>query len=207
METKDIKVRITFIEELLGTAAADPEIHRTYIGGLAPDAQSTEEEVASLGVDEVVENAMSVFSRDENDKPVLWDYQIKGLFKDACSMLGRLKGMTESAQIKAYKKIIDGLIFIFPRKIPIIFEGKVGSCQRPLRASTAQGERITLANSETVPAGSYIDVTIKLLDQSLKTAVLEWLKYGRLRGLGQWRNSGKGRFNFEILEESKEKAA
>lgn len=28
---------------------------------------------------------------------------------------------------------------------------------------------------------------------------MEWLDYGKLRGLGQWRNSGKGRFTYEIL--------
>lgn len=31
-------------------------------------------------------------------------------------------------------------------------------------------------------------------------AVLEWLDYGKLRGLGQWRNSGKGRFEYEVVE-------
>lgn len=28
---------------------------------------------------------------------------------------------------------------------------------------------------------------------------MEWLDYGKLRGLGQWRNSGKGRFTYELL--------
>jgi hypothetical protein len=28
--------------------------------------------------------------------------------------------------------------------------------------------------------------------------VEEWLEYGELRGLGQWRNSGKGRFTAEV---------
>ena len=27
--------------------------------------------------------------------------------------------------------------------------------------------------------------------------VREWLDYGKLRGLGQWRNSGKGRFEWK----------
>jgi hypothetical protein len=31
--------------------------------------------------------------------------------------------------------------------------------------------------------------------------VKEWLNYGRVRGLGQWRNSGKGKFYWELLEE------
>lgn len=30
-------------------------------------------------------------------------------------------------------------------------------------------------------------------------AVREWLDYGMLRGLGQWRNSGKGRFTWEEI--------
>ena len=29
----------------------------------------------------------------------------------------------------------------------------------------------------------------------------EMLNYGQLRGFGQWRNSGKGRFTYEVLEE------
>ena len=33
-------------------------------------------------------------------------------------------------------------------------------------------------------------------------AVKEWFDYGILRGTGQWRNSGKGRFMYEILDEA-----
>ena len=73
----------------------------------------------------------------------------------------------------------------------------MGNCQRPLRASTAQGERIALAHSEAVPVGSFIEFEITLLDEAHEKAVVEWLDYGRLRGLGQWRNSGKGRFKWE----------
>lgn len=80
------------------------------------------------------------------------------------------------------------------------FDGQVGSCQRPLRAQTAQGERIAIANSETVPAGAYIDVEIVLLNSEYEAAVIEWLEYGALRGIGCWRNASKGRFEYKILE-------
>ena len=30
---------------------------------------------------------------------------------------------------------------------------------------------------------------------------MECLDYGKLRGLSQWRNSGKGRFTYEVLEQ------
>jgi hypothetical protein len=29
--------------------------------------------------------------------------------------------------------------------------------------------------------------------------VIECLDYGKRRGIGQWRNSGKGRFTYEVL--------
>lgn len=37
---QEIKVRLTFTEEILGTAAADKEIHKTYIASLAPNARA-----------------------------------------------------------------------------------------------------------------------------------------------------------------------
>ena len=106
---------------------------------------------------------------------------------------------TESAKIKAYKKEIDGLIFVGPRAIHINLSGALGSCQRPLRAQTAQGERVSLANSETIPVGSSIEFEVKMLLDSHEKAVREWLDYGALRGMGQWRNSGKGRFVWEEI--------
>ena len=200
MEISKIKARITFFEELLGTCSGNKELHREFIASKAPDAESMEEEVAAIGVDGMMEKSMTVFPRDENGQPFLYDYQIKGFFKDACGMLTRVK-TTKSSGLKAYKKIIDGLIFVEPRHIPIQTNGEIGECQRPLRAPTPQGERVALANSEEIPAGSTIEFEITMLDEKAhKDIVLEWLDYGRLRGIGQWRNSGKGRFTYEVLD-------
>ena len=97
--------------------------------------------------------------------------------------------------------MIDGLIFPQPRKIPIVFDGEIGDCQRPLRAQTAQGERVSLASSDEIPAGATLTFDILCLDENHVPAVKEWLDYGALRGLGQWRNSGKGRFTWEEVTE------
>ena len=200
---KELKVRLTFTEECLGTANADKNIHADFIASKAPDAMSREEEIAAVGVDEVIENAMTIFPK-ENGVPFFWDYQIKGFFKDTCSALSRCKGeemSKESCGMKAYKKIIDGGIFPEPRKIMINLNGgEIGNCQRPLRASTAQGERTALANSETIPVGSTIEFKVVCLSDNYEKAVIEWLNYGRFKGIGQWRNSGKGRFTYEIIE-------
>lgn len=197
---KKISIEIVLSEEMLGTASNNPEIHDEFIASKAPDAQNRQEEVEALGVDAVVEKAMTVFPRLENGMPFIWDYQVKGFFKDAAGMLNRVPD-SETKKLKAFKKVIDGIIFVQPRKIELVLpkDGKIGECQRPLRAQTAQGERIALAHSETVPAGTIIRFDICLLDPKLEPFVMEWLDYGAMRGLGQWRNSGKGTFSYKIL--------
>lgn len=200
---KDIKVRVTLTNEMLGTMAGDPEIHRTYIASKAPDAKSIEEEVEAIGVEGVEEKSMTVFPKMADGTPFVWDYQIKGFFKDSCSALSRCKGeeiAKQSCALKAYKKVIDGCIFVYPREIPIDMHGMaMDVCQRPLRAQTAQGERIALASSETVPEGSTMDFTIRCLSDAHEKAVREWLNYGQYKGLLQWRNSGKGSFTWEEM--------
>ena len=205
---KTIKVKLTTTEGMLGTSPFNEEIYRDFIGSKSPDAATVEEEVAALGADAVTEKGMTGFPRDEDGKPFIYDYQIKGFFKDACSMLNRVGGkdengkkkkLNESSKLTAFKKIIDGMIFVSPRQIPIDFTGEVQLCQRPLRAQTMQGERVALAISEEVPAGASLTFDITVLDESHLPAIREWLDYGALRGLGQWRNSGKGRFTWEEL--------
>lgn len=195
---KKMRVRITFIEDLLGTASADPHIHDEFIASNAPDAPSRAEEVEALGVEEVIAKSKTIFPKDEDGTPILWDYQVKGFFKDTCGALRKVSG-TLSSKIKAYKKEIDGLIFPEPRKIRINFDGAILDCQRPLRGQTAQGERIALANSEAIPAGATIEFDVVCLLDSHIESVREWLNYGKYRGIGQWRNSGKGRFTWEEM--------
>ena len=73
------------------------------------------------------------------------------------------------------------------------------NCQRPLRA---QGERNSLASSEEIAAGAKMEFSILVMSDDLVPAVKEWLSYRKLRGLGQWRNSGKGRFAWDLLDAS-----
>lgn len=196
-----MKVKLTFTEPTLGTWPANEEVARDFIASKAPDAGTVEDEIAAIGVDAVVEKGMTIFPRNDVGEPIFYDYQIKGFFKDACAMLNRCKA-AESSKLKAYKKIIDGLIFPSPRQIPIhIPDGReIGVCQRPLRAQTAQGERVSLAISEEIPAGAWIEFDVLCFDAAHEKAVSEWFDYGVFRGLGQWRNSGKGRFTWEEIK-------
>lgn len=197
---KKLHIKLTFTAPVLGTSPANEDIYRDFIGSKAPDAASVEDEVAALGADAVIEKGMTVFPRMEDGRPFFYDYQIKGFFKDSCGGLRKVTG-SESSKIKAYKKEIDKLIFPQPRQIPIYFEGEMQKCERPIRASTAQGERISLACSEQIPAGATCEFDVVLLSDIHEKALREWLDYGFLSGIGQWRNSGMGRFSWEEIPE------
>ncbi len=194
-----LKVKLTFTEAILGTSPSNEDVYREFIASKAENAATIEDEVAALGVDAVAEKGMTVFPKLDDGTPFLYDYQIKGFFKDTCGGLRKVKG-TVSSGIKAYKKEIDKLIFPEPRCIPFENCGDIAHCQRPLRAQTAQGERISLAMSEEIPAGATVTFQIVCLTDDHEKAVREWLDYGKYSGIGQWRNSGKGRFTWEEVE-------
>jgi hypothetical protein len=192
------KITLVFTEPLLGTAPMDKEVYSTYIADNRPAngmGEFPSDEVATLNE----EKGKTGFHRLEDGTPILYDYVLKGFFKDACGMLSRVDG-SESKKLKAYKKIIDGLVFVYPRQIPIVLSGSISELQRPLRAQTAQGERVALACSEMVPAGSSISFELDVLEDKVLTPALlkEWFSYGGKRGLGQWRNGSYGRFDGTI---------
>ena len=201
---KELTVKLTLTEMALGSAPNNKEVHSEFIASHAPDAMSKAEEIEAIGLEEYEEKQMTVFPRDDDGDPMFWDYQIKGFFKDSCAALQRCKGedfSKESCKLKAYKKVIDGCIFPAPRKIKIdMHGGSIGKLERPLRAQTAQGERIALATSETIPAGSTIEFKIICLSDAHVNVVKEWLDYGRFKGLGQWRNASHGRFVYTMTD-------
>lgn len=199
-----MKVRIKLLEEALGSSPSNEDLMGTYIASKSPTADLTSEEIDNIKAQNA-EDRITVFPKQADGTPFIYDYQIKGMLKDSCKALAAAgkagyPGGKACAGLKAYKKAIDGLIFVYPREIPYDLHGlKMGYCERPLRASTPQGERVSIAKSESVPAGSTAEFEIECLDPGLEAMVRECLNYGTKRGLGQWRNSGKGRYEWEEL--------
>lgn len=196
---KTYKIRLEFTQPLLGTVPKNEDIYRDFVASKA--ALNDDELAEELETVEHIEESGWTGFHLENGQPILYDYVIKGFFKDACSMLRRVTG-TESKKMRAYKKIIDGLIFPKPRKISFVLpEGaEMGIIERPLRASTPQGERIALVRSDTVPEGTKLEFELQILGQVSEKLLREWLDYGAVRGLGQWRNAGWGTFIYELEE-------
>jgi hypothetical protein len=181
------KYKLTLTEPMLGTVAKSKEIFTRYIA----NERTGEDEIAN--VPEGEEPGYTGFFTDE-EGIFLYDYHIKGFLKEAGNVL------KESLKLKNLKSKIDNYVFVFPRKIRL--QGKPdGVLERPLRGMTAQGPRVSLAKSDVVNAGLSFEVTIKVLThkgQEIDQEVIEsLLDYGALKGLGQWRNSSWGRFEFE----------
>lgn len=168
-----------------------------------------------------------IYEKKEN-MPFYYNYQLRGFFKDSCGLLskaedtdenGKKSTATESSKIKAYKKVVDGCIFVFPRRIPIEIpdfyldddgvtmipsrdeNGNLRIVQRCLRTSGPSGERVAIAASEMIPAGSRIRFTIGMTSLKFKPAIIEWLNYAAVHGLSGWRNSGLGICRWREIDE------
>ena len=204
---KKIKIIVTLIEEMLGMTAADPDIHSDHLARKSADAEKIKEELAALPLETHIEKSMTVFPRNGDGIPIMWDYQLKGAIKEwfrlACDTAkGDIRVGKTKLSNYSHKRICDQFVFPAPRQIPIILPegGEMGICTRPLRATTLQGDRVALATSETVPPGSTMTLEITTLSDELMPYIIEGLNYGKLRGLGQWRNSGKGRFEWKEVD-------
>ncbi len=196
------KVELEFTSPLLGATPKSPEVYAAYVA----DKAALTDEVLAEELDTVVRAEEKGWTGFHclNGQHILYNYVIKGFFKDACGMLRRVKG-SASSKIRAYKKEIDGLVFIEPRQMRLVLPDGVGPelkvLERPLRGSTPQGDRVALARSDMCPKGTRLAFELTVLGGKIDEAVLQdWLEYGQFRGLGQWRNGGYGRFVYEVMQ-------
>ena len=97
---KEMTVKLTFTDELLGTLPGNRDLFRDYVAG---KAETVDEEAEAIPVDEQIEKGTTVFPRTKDGQPFLYDYQIRGYFKEACKFLKEVEG-TKSSKVKAYKR-------------------------------------------------------------------------------------------------------
>jgi len=203
-----MKVKITFINPVLGTLAGNPETAKEFILSKKPDSDLAKDELESLPEDdELLEKRSTIFPKVDG-KPFLWDYQLKGFFKTACLAMILSEKFTQEELKKhnltkySHKRTIDLLVFCKPRQIffTIPKRKKISFCERPLRGETMRGERISLARSEMLPAGTSFEADILLENPKLEKFIKIWLDYGSKHGMLQWRNSGMGSFEYKVIK-------
>ncbi len=205
------KVTLTFTEQLLGTV---PLNKKTYVehgpgalgiesGAITLDSVREELDTIEEPAEEEKEKAWTGFHTVDG-QPLLYSYVISGFFKETCSALRRNKADFLSGGLRAHKKVIDGLVFVEPRKIMLDLHGQqVDKSEdfpnkRPLRGQTAPGERISIARSHSCPPGTSVEFTLIILGVVTEALLKEWFDYGRFKGLGCWRNASWGRFTYEM---------
>ena len=230
--------RVTYLEPGLGTATNNPDVYREFIAaGILSESEAEEElkamaeakveqEIGTLpkrdvvatvddgtDVDKELDKVTTFFHRDEAGNRMLYDYQIRGFFKEACGDLSRCGNHFGSSLLRAYKKEISGNVFVYPRQIILhppkglsVIEPKF--LTRPLRAQTAKGERVALVRSEMIPNGCWFDINVVCLNPDCHEPLVgEWMDHGRRKGLGCWRNASYGRIGYrELSPEERPKA-
>lgn len=207
-----IHVEATFLHPVLGTAPGNPDLYAEFIGQKSEiDSERIKDELASLPAEELEAKGKTVFHRDDDGNPCLLDYQIKGMLKQAfvafCEFGDIKLGKNKISKWTA-KRIVDLFVFVYPREIPLMIpEGselsELDECVRPLRGEIRSGgrimERVALACSELAPKGTKIDFDVEWLRPELEKTVMRALDYGSRNGIGQWRNSGMGRFEWTVI--------
>lgn len=179
IEELDIVLRLT--GDLLGTVPKDREVYTTYIES---KKEGNEEEVESLNIVELEDKGWTGFMHDE-DGPFIYNYMIRGFLKNAGNVL------KDKAGVKNLRSKIGDAVFISPRKIHFGVEHPAGSLERPLRAQTMQGPRVTLVRSGLIAAGTEIAFSVRIIPtKEINADLITYLfSYGEFVGLGQWRNS------------------
>jgi len=151
----------------------------------------------------------TVFFRDAKGLPCIGNHMIKGFLKAAVESISKTLPVKKGKMLfsSSYSvSTINQHVAVFPKLIESSqdvkkdLHGKTYYEQRSLRAMTAQGPRVSLAKSEVLPEGTQFNFNIMVIKDSQFTGEIlaRLLAYGKLSGLGQWRNAGKGQF--EVVE-------
>lgn len=186
---------IQLLTEMLGTVAMDPELYKTYIESKRPAKAEQDDEAAT--VEKREEKGWTGFHKDPEKGLFILDYMLKGFLKHA----GQVK--KDYVKIAGLNGKIDDFVMISPRRLYIGKDKEDGAYERPLRAMTAQGPRVTLARSDYVDFGVTLTFEIILEPHpEVKWDIIDFLfEYGERNGLGQFRNGGFGRFEVVSYEE------
>lgn len=185
---KIYKVKLTLVEPMLGTVAHSKEIYTKFIESKKPQEVKDDE---SKTVIEREERGWTGFHEDSKGL-FIYDYMIKGFLKNAANSL--------RGEEKGQRQLVDNVVFVTPRRISLGVKKPDGVLERPLRASTMQGVRVTLVRSDTVKAGTVLTFEIHVLDEVKITQkkLCKLLSYGKYKGLGQFRGGSYGQFTYEI---------
>ena len=165
MNTERIRVRMTFIDSILGSEPSNPELHEDYIQTKIPEDMYSQEELEKIKAEEIQAlmdgevKGRTVFYRNEDGEPCLKNNHIKGFFKSACAAL-RTDKTNLSSKITSYKKEIDLHVFVYAdaddpasRFIPIqkasVLRWRTAKRFRQVRSSSSMWSSLSMTRSRS----------------------------------------------------------
>lgn len=195
MDKARYRLKVTFATPVLGSQPGADTPASDFVRAKA--AEVLGEELPADEMAPTLEKGTTGFYRmpDEPDAPCIMDYQVKGMLKESGGVQNGARG------VKNLRSKVGSYVFIGPRHIPLNIPagGGITYNERPLRAMTMQGPRTSLARSEELPAGTWFECTVTVLNGVISEPLLrDILEYGEFQGLGQWRSGGLGRIEWEL---------
>jgi len=189
---------ITLTEPMLGTVPYNPEVYKKFIESKKP-VSTEDSEVETVSQDVLEKAGWTGFHKDEKGL-FIYDYMVKGVLKNAADVL---KG-----DMTGQKQMVENYVFVFPRRIHLGVKVPSDILERPLRAMTQQGPRVTVVRSDMVAEGTEIKCSIEVLDsvKVSETKLRSLLDYGFYKGLGQFRNGSYGRFSYILKKGTRVRA-
>lgn len=214
------RVKLTLEEPMLGTVPKNKEVYKAHILTKIPEGEKLPDQIEEVdSIEELEERGWTGFHMSDG-KPFIFNYMTKGQLKASADALRDQSG------VAALESKVTKYVAVHPRKIffdmsealddaalreclpPVTFPDeamrKIGATmpylERPLRAKTMQGPRVTLVRSDVIPPGATLtfDLTI-IKNKWLNEKVVRYLfQYGEFCGLGQWRTADFGKFSFEM---------
>lgn len=219
IDTYEVEVRL--LHPMLGTVPKRKEVYAAFIATKAaahadkmnkkgigqfesgaptddPDAVAALQAEEVETVKDIEEKGWTGFMQDD-EGPFLYDYVVKGFLSEAA------RTIKESGNVKQLQDKVKRYCFVQPRRVrlprPTAPEGAAGEpalavLERPLRAQTAMGPRVTVVRSDLMPEETTIRFTLRVIKGGGLTGSIlrDVLSYGEFQGLGQWRTGGWGRF-------------
>jgi hypothetical protein len=207
-----MNVRIILTKELLAMSPGTQNLYADFIAGHAIDAQTREDEVNTLGAQEVTTKGRSVFDII-NGKLVWPSRRWLGYFK-AKTGADRKDDEAIVCDLSSYKGVFDENVSFtaeyFPVKLPLSAEGKTGICDRTMPGDGFK-RPTSIKSSQTAPAGTITSFTVqtnvktvgkKGSEMDFLDVLRECLDAGEFSGTGEWRGSGKkGTFIWEEVSD------
>jgi hypothetical protein len=201
--------KITLIEPILGSLPSQRQVYQDLVAARAPEPDVEGAEEAAM-LPEGADERTTVFLRNQDGWCSILDYQFFGFLKEAGNTLKDIvqheamvkRTKTTKQGIAALRNKLTRFLFCGPRIIPLQKEPN-GIFRRPLRRITKEGPMSCIATSEIINAGVSFDVWIGLLPHGeVQWGVVEQLlEYGQIKGLGQFRGGGFGRFAFDLVSQ------